>query len=106
MIAVITLSFAAAASAITYTVTNTNDSGTGSFRDAITQANATPADDSIRFAAGLNPILTPATPYPATVGKVYIDGSAYYDGSTPKLVIDASNLSAPAIHISGGSTLG
>ena len=68
LIAVITMSLAAAASAITYTVTNGNDSGPGSLRDAITQANATPADDSVRF--GIGPIvLTPATPYPATVGK-------------------------------------
>jgi len=105
LIAVITMSLAAAASAITYTVTNGNDSGPGSLRDAITQANATPADDSVRF--GIGPIvLTPATPYPATVGKLFIDGSAFFNGTTPGIVIDASSLSAPAFHISSGSSLG
>src|SRR5258707_295729 len=33
----------------TYTVTNTNDAGAGSLRDAITQANATAAADTINF---------------------------------------------------------
>jgi hypothetical protein len=33
----------------TFTVTNTSDSGAGSFRDAITQANANPGADTIAF---------------------------------------------------------
>src|SRR5262249_25048189 len=39
----------------TFTVLNTNDSGTGSLRDAITQANADAVDDTIAF--NTNPAL-------------------------------------------------
>ena len=100
----VSLSFAAAASADSFSVTNTADSGPGSLRDAITHANATPGDDSIRFT--VTGLLTPATPYPATVGNVSIDSN------TPPLVhavplveIDASALSAPVFHLNSGSSL-
>ncbi len=42
--------FHSSASAATYTVTKTADSGPGSLRQAVSDANATPADDTINFA--------------------------------------------------------
>jgi parallel beta-helix repeat protein len=99
------LSFAAVATADTFTVTNTADSGTGSLRDGITRANATPGDDVVRFS--IPGVLTPATPYPATVGKVVIDGNAPPSArAVPVVEIDASALSAPAFRLSSGSQLG
>jgi len=98
------LSFAAAARADTFNVTNTADSGPGSLRDAIALANATPGSDFVNFT--VTGVLTPATPYPATVGKVSIDSN------TPPLIhvvplveIDASALSAPVFRLSSGSSL-
>ena len=42
------------AQAVTFEVTTTGDSGPGSLRDAITQANNTPGDDTITFDPALN----------------------------------------------------
>ena len=54
-----TVLFAPAADAAVFTVTNNNDSGAGSLRDAITQANATPALDDINFSvSGVIPLTT------------------------------------------------
>jgi hypothetical protein len=47
---------ARSADGATFTVTNSNDSGAGSLRDAVTQANASPAADAINFAAGVTTI--------------------------------------------------
>jgi len=109
LIAILILLVATAASATTtFTVSNANDSGPGSLRDAITQANATPGDDFIRFEIGSGTVvLAPGSPYPATVGKIAIDGSAQANGAaTPAVVIDASNLFAPAFQLSASSSLG
>src|SRR5437763_15051775 len=98
------LSFAAAASADTFTVTNTADSGPGSLRNAITLANATPGDDFVSFT--VTGLLTPATPYPATVRTVRIDSDTPAVFHTVPLVeIDASALSAPVYRLSAGSSL-
>ncbi|MGH9418677.1 MAG: 3-dehydroshikimate dehydratase, partial [Thermoanaerobaculia bacterium] len=70
-LAVAILSYAALAPADTFTVTNATDSGAGSLRAAITSANATPGEDVIHFAIGSgHVVLSPATPYPTTVGKI------------------------------------
>jgi hypothetical protein len=45
---------APAAEAATFTVTNTNDSGAGSLRQAIEDANADTAADTIVFQAGVS----------------------------------------------------
>lgn len=91
------LSSAAAASADTFNVSNTADSGPGSLRDAITLANATPGDDIVRFT--VTGLLKPATPYPATVGKILIDNKIPATiHAIPPVDIDASNLSAPVFH--------
>lgn len=70
--------FVGRASAATYTVTNTNDSGVGSLRWAITQSNATSANDQIVFAAGANGVITLASPLPQLVdagGNLTITGN-------------------------------
>src|SRR3954452_17495169 len=95
-------SFAVAASADSFSVTNTADSGPGSLRDAITRANATPGGDFVTFA--VTGLLTPATPYPATVGNVNIDGNvALMIHAVPPVEIDGSSLSAPVFQLSSGS---
>src|ERR1700692_4852981 len=99
--AVVGMFVAGAASATTYTVTSANDSGPGSLRDAITQANASPGNNTVRFAIGNGSvILKPATPYPTTAGHVDIIGDSQPGyTSKPLIEIDASLLSAPAFHI-------
>jgi parallel beta-helix repeat protein len=104
-LAALSLSLAAIAAADTFTVSNTNDSGAGSLRNAITLANGTAGDDVIHFASDLG-VLTPATPYPAFVGKISIDGGGAptYFGN-PGIDIDAAALSAPVLRLTSGSTL-
>lgn len=112
-VAVAIMSFAAIGSADTFTVTTVNDSGAGSLRAAITSANATPGNDEIRFAIGTgHVVLSPATPYPTTAGKILFTGESQpgFQGipgalGSPAIEIDASNLSAPAFHLTGGSVL-
>ncbi len=60
------LALSSGALADTFTVTNTNDTGTGSFRQAITDANNHSGLDTIAFdipGTGVHTI-TPATPLP------------------------------------------
>jgi len=79
-IAIVTLAIAClgalTAQAATLTVTNTNDSGAGSLRQAILDANATVATDTITFnisGSGVHTI-SPASPLPTIVHPVVIDG--------------------------------
>jgi hypothetical protein len=71
------LSFVAAIGAAdTYTVTSTGDSGTGTLRQAITDANAHPGADEIHFniaGSGVHTI-APASPLPGITDAVTIDG--------------------------------
>jgi hypothetical protein len=107
------LSYALVASADTITVTTASDSGAGSLRAAITSANAAPGDHFIHFAIGTgHVVLSPATPYPTTAGKIIFSGESQpgFQGipgalGSPVIEIDASNLSAPAFHLTGGSVL-
>lgn len=48
------LAVSSVALAATFTVTNTADSGSGSLRDALTQANGTPGVDTVTFATGVS----------------------------------------------------
>src|SRR4051794_19733889 len=64
----------------TFVVSNTADSGTGSLRDAITQANNTslhPGLDTINFniAPGGVQTIRPASPLPTITDPVVIDGT-------------------------------
>ncbi|MCA8936032.1 MAG: hypothetical protein KDB68_07485, partial [Planctomycetes bacterium] len=56
----------------TFTVSNTNDSGTGSLRDAITQANATTGADTIQF--GVTGTITLTSALPVISENITIDG--------------------------------
>jgi hypothetical protein len=70
------LLFTAAASAATFTVTNTNDSGTGSLRQAITDANASapPATVAFNIGSGVQTIV-PLSVLPTVAWGVTVDGS-------------------------------
>src|SRR5262249_61812635 len=70
---------------MTFTVTNTQDGGTGSLRDAITQANAdtaTTGPDTIAFAIaqGGVPTIVLASVLPAIARPVVIDGTTQQPG--------------------------
>lgn len=77
-------SIAVATSAATFTVTNINDSGTGSLRQAISDANASPGMDIITFnISGTGPFLIqPITSLPAITEPVNLNGYTQ-PGSTP-----------------------
>jgi hypothetical protein len=59
------------------TVTNTNDSGTGSLRQAIIDANATPGTDSVVFNIGAGGVqsISLLTPLPAITDPINLDGT-------------------------------
>lgn len=86
-------------SATTYTVTNTNNTGSGSLRQAITDANSASDIDVIEFSIGSGTAtIQPLSPLPVIINPVTIDGTSQpgYSGS-------------PIIEISGssaGSSLG
>lgn len=66
----------ATTNAATFTVTNPNDSGTGSLRQAILDANATPGSDAINFSigSGLQTIM-PLASLPEITDSVVIDAT-------------------------------
>src|SRR5437764_3921900 len=57
-----------------FTVTVLTDSGTGSLRDAITQANANPGADIINFQAGLTGTVSLTSPLPTVSDSLTING--------------------------------
>lgn len=81
----------------TFTVTNVLDSGAGSFRDAITQANANVGVDTIAFnIAGVGvKTISPASALPNITEGVVIDGTTQpgYTNS-PLIELDGSNAGA------------
>jgi hypothetical protein len=98
-----------------YVVTNTNDSGTGSLRDAITDANANPGIDSIVFAipgTGAQ-VITPLSDLPAITDPLIVSGYTQ-PGSAPAtatslatvdVVINAVNTAAGLVVQTNGSTV-
>ncbi len=85
-----------------FTVTNTNDAGTGSFRQAILDANATPGFDIISFnipGPGIKTIL-PLTSLPIITDSIFIDGwgqgGLTYNGP-PLIQISGINVQTPDV---------
>lgn len=79
-----------------FVVTNVNNHGTGSLREAITNANATPGTDTITFnipSAGVKTI-NPLTALPEITERVVIDATTQpgYQG-TPIVELDGTGLS-------------
>ncbi len=97
--------------AVTYTVSNTNDSGTGSLRQAITDANTVfigtkniifnipTGDQGYNTSTGIWTI-TPATPYPYLMSS-----NIFIDGTTQTASQGNTNADGPEIFISGNGSL-
>ncbi|MFS8084308.1 MAG: hypothetical protein ACMG6H_01650, partial [Acidobacteriota bacterium] len=90
-------------------VTNTNDSGTGSLRQAILNANATAALDTISFnisGSGVRTI-SPLSELPTITAPVFIDGATQpgYAG-TPLIELNGTSAgaNAPGLKITAGSS--
>src|SRR5258708_8709155 len=80
LITALLLGFCSGASAAIYTVTNTNDSGSGSFRQALTDAinNHSSGVETIRFNLPGSPpyTITPSNDLPAITVPLLIDGTS------------------------------
>ncbi|MEW6129644.1 MAG: C25 family cysteine peptidase [Acidobacteriota bacterium] len=91
-------------------VTNTNDSGAGSLRQAIIDANADPAPNTLTFniaGAGVKTI-SPTTPLPTITAPVIIDGLSQPNAtcSSPIVELNGTNAGAGAdgLVISAGNS--
>jgi hypothetical protein len=86
----------------TFVVTSTADGGPGTLRQAILDANGTPAADSVVFdlaGAGVRTILL-ATPLPAITEPLAVDGTSqpgYVAGGRPLIELNGMNAGAGAI---------
>ncbi|MBI4547122.1 MAG: hypothetical protein HY707_04025 [Ignavibacteriae bacterium] len=90
-----------------YLVTTTDDAGPGSFRQAITDANANSGLDTIRFniGSGLQTI-TPRTQLPDITSPVVIDGTTQPGFSgTPIIELNGSNVFDGLRIFAGNSTI-
>src|SRR5688572_92516 len=58
----------------TFTVVNTDDAGPGSLREAITQANLDPAQDTIEFAPGVTGAITLQSALPDLATAIVLEG--------------------------------
>jgi len=85
-----TVLFADGAAAATFEVTSNADSGTGSLRDAVNQANASPADDTITFASSVTGTIA------LTSGQLYVHNGGGLEIQGPgadQLTISGNNAS-------------
>ena len=105
-LAMLVLALSSGALADTFTVTNINDTGTGSFRQAITDANNHSGIDTIAFnipGTGVHTI-TPATALPNITDAVIIDGYTQPGASANTLAVgDNAQL---RIQLDGSTTAG
>ena len=96
------LCLAQAVGAATFTVTNTNDSGPGSLRQAMTDANADAAQDTISFnipGTSVQVINVGSTPLPWLTSPVLLDGYTQ-PGSRPN-TLTVGNNAIILIHLKG-----
>jgi hypothetical protein len=98
-----------AVSAQSFVVTNANDEGAGSFREAITNANARPGSDTIIFhipGPGVK-VISLLTPLPEVTGPAVISADAQPGyASAPLIELDGANAGAAAnglVITAGGS---
>lgn len=97
-----------AASAMTFTVTNTNDSGSGSFRQAITDANNNAGADMIDFqisGAGQKTITVTSALLPDITDAVTIDGGNNAVASN-RVEISAGGAFCCGLSVSGSNANG
>jgi VCBS repeat protein/all-beta uncharacterized protein/S-layer family protein/BACON domain-containing protein len=92
-----------------FTVTNTNDSGSGSLRQAITDANANPGADTITFDIGMGAqTIIPASILPTITGPVTIDATTQPGfAGTPIIELNGAtiaNLFTDGLIISAGAS--
>ncbi|MDQ6625629.1 MAG: hypothetical protein M3Y69_05740, partial [Verrucomicrobiota bacterium] len=98
--------FTAASRADTYTVTTTADSGSGSFRQAILDANARPGPDVIAFnipGSGVRSIV-PATVLPSITDAVVIDGFTQPGASANTLAVGDNSVHLIELNGNNGGT--
>ncbi|MGH3087081.1 MAG: Ig-like domain-containing protein, partial [Rubrobacteraceae bacterium] len=101
--ATVALAFASPAWAADFTVTNTNDSGAGSLRQAILDANATEAADTIKFnipGEGVKTI-SPTSALPTISRPVTIDG--YTQPGTSHNTLEVGNNARLLIELNGAT---
>jgi hypothetical protein len=99
------------AAAPSFVVTNTGDSGAGSLRQAIIDAEATPAHDTITFSipgAGPHTIAVGTFPLPPITNPITIDGTTQpgYAGE-PRVELDGTAVlvsTVPGLAISAGNS--
>lgn len=91
----------------TYTVTNLNDGGTGTFRNALNQANA---GDTINFQSGLSGTLTLLSPLPLIDGNLTINGrygiTINGQDTYQILFVNSGNVSINNLVLSHGASIG
>ena len=91
----------------TFTVVNNLDAGTGSLRQAITDANNNSGSDIINFAitggTGAIQTITLATALPLITDQVAIDGTTQSGYSANTLLVGAGNNSAIKIQLDGSN---
>ena len=111
LLAALLLVIVSATGAATFTVTNVNDSGTGSLRQAITDANANPGLDTIDFnLAGTAPFtLNLAAGLPAITESLVLDATTQSGFSNkPVVVLNGAGVAASVNGLtlnSGGNTI-
>lgn len=101
------------AQAATFAVVNLNDTGPGSFRQAITDANATAGPDEITFASGLSGVIALSSGGVLLTDDITITGpgasllTIFGDGATSVITVASSiDVVISGITISGGGGAG
>ena len=84
---------AGSASAATFTVSNLNDSGSGSLRDAVSQANSAAGADTIVFQSGLTGTIT------LTSGEILVTDSVSINGPGAGVITVSGNNASRVFHV-------